>query len=164
MRYLKHTEEAISVFLGVLLFGVLIWQVVTRYALNDPSPYTEEAARYLYVGVVFFGASAAISARSHIGMPFLVEKLSPAPRLVINLVTQALAVGFCIAIAIWGTRAAIREWDLPSMAMEIPTGLVLGIIPLTSALMTIRILACMVQDIGAYKRGEVTTAAAAGDF
>src|SRR5919202_6289224 len=112
MRLLpRHAEEAISVGLGVLLFGVLIWQVFTRYVQDDPSLYTEEAARYLYVGVVFFGAAAAVSSRTHIGMPFLVERLPPGLRLAVGLATQALTLGFCAAVAVWGWRAAAREWD-----------------------------------------------------
>ncbi len=164
MRLIRHAEEAVSVLLGILLFGVLIWQVVTRYLLNDPSPYTEEAARYLYVGVVFFGAAAAVGDRSHIGMPFLVERLLPGPRLAASLLTQALTLAFCAAIILWGWRAAAREWDLPSMAMEIPTGLVLGIIPVATALMAVRSAGCMAEDVRAWRRGEVLTASAARDF
>lgn len=164
MRLLRHAEEAVSVLLGVLLFGVLIWQVVTRYLLNDPSAYTEEAARYLYVGLVFFGAAAAVRDRSHIGMPFLAERLSPSARLATGLLTQALTLLFCLAVTVWGARAAAREWDLPTMAMEIPTGLVLGIIPVATALMALRTAGCMAEDVRAWRRGEVLTASAARDF
>lgn len=164
MRLLRRADEALSVLLGVALFAVLIWQVVTRYLLGDPSAYTEEAARYLYVGVVFFGAAAAVGDRSHIGMPFLVERLSPGPRLAVSLLTQALTLAFCAAIILWGWRAAAREWDLPSMAMEIPTGLVLAIIPAAATIMAIRTLACMAEDVRAFRRGEVLTASAARDF
>ena len=164
MRLVRHAEEAVSVLCGIVLFGTLIWQVVTRYLLDDPSPYTEEAARYLYVGLVFFGAAAAVRDRSHIGMPFLAEKLSPGARLATGLLTQALTLLFCAAVTVWGFRAAAREWDLPSMAMEIPTGLVLGIIPVATALMALRTLACMAEDVRAWRRGEVLTASAARDF
>ncbi len=164
MRLLRRADEALSVLLGVTLFAVLIWQVVTRYLLGDPSPYTEEASRYLYVGVVFFGAAAAVGDRSHIGMPFLVERLSPGPRLAASLLTQALTLGFCAAITLWGWRAAAREWDLPSMAMEIPTGLVLAIIPVAAAIMALRTLVCMAEDVRAFRHGKVLTASAARDF
>jgi len=162
---LRHGEETVSIALGVLLFAVLIWQVVTRYLLGDPSAYTEEAARYLYVGVVFFGAAAAVRDRSHIGMPFLAECVAPGLRLGIGLLTQALTIGFCLAVTVWGFRAAAREWDLPSMAMEIPTGLVLGIVPVCTALMAVRTAVCMAEDVAAYRRGEAPAAAsAARDF
>jgi TRAP-type C4-dicarboxylate transport system permease small subunit len=161
---LRHAEEAISVSFGVVLFGVLIWQVVTRYVLNDPSIWTEECARYLYVGVVFFGAAAAVSDRSHIGMPFIVERLPTASRLVVGLVTQALSLMFCLAIVVWGTRAAIREMDLPSVAMEMPMGLVLGLVPIAMACAAVRIGLNMAEDIRDARAGRLRTATTASDF
>ncbi len=160
----QHAEEALSVLFGVVLFGVLIWQVVTRYVLNDPSIWTEECARYLYVGVVFFGAAAATRERSHIGMPFIVERLPTGARLVTGLVTQALSVAFCVAIVIWGTRAAIREMDLPSVAMEIPMGLVLALVPIAMACTALRILLNMAEDIRDARTGQVRAASTASDF
>lgn len=161
---LRHAEEALSISFGVVLFGVLIWQVVTRYVLNDPSIWTEECARYLYVGVVFFGAAAAVSDRSHIGMPFIVERLPTGARLVTGLVTQALSVVFCVAIVIWGTRAAIREMDLPSVAMEIPMGVVLAIVPVAMTCTAARILLNMAEDIRDARAGRLRAATAASDF
>lgn len=162
---LRRPEEAVSVLLGLALFGVLIWQVFTRYVLNDPSTVTEEAARYLYVWVVFFGAAAAVSTRSHIGMPFIVERLPARVRLVTNIVTQALSVAFCVAIAVYGVRAAWREWDLPSVAMEVPTGLVLAGVPIAMACAAVRLVRNMVEDVAEWRRhGDVRVAAAASDF
>jgi TRAP-type C4-dicarboxylate transport system permease small subunit len=161
---LRHAEEALSVGFGVVLFGVLIWQVVTRYLLDDPSIWTEECARYLYVGVVFFGAAAAVSERSHIGMPFIVERLPTGLRLVTGLLTQALSVMFCIAVVIWGSRAAWREMDLPSVAMEFPMGLVLALVPIAMACAGIRILLNMAEDIRDARAGRLRAATTASDF
>ena len=162
---LRRPEEAVSVLLGCALFGVLIWQVITRYVLNDPSTVSEEAARYLYVWVVFFGAAAAGSTRSHIGMPFIVERLPARVRLATNLVTGALSVAFCVAIVIYGARAAWREWDLPSVAMEVPTGLVLAGVPLAMACAAVRLVRTMAEDVAAWRRhDDVRVATAASDF
>ena len=151
--------------LGCALFGVLIWQVITRYLLNDPSTVSEEAARYLYVWVVFFGAAAAISTRSHIGMPFIVERLPAGVRFVTNLITQGLSVVFCVAIVVYGFRAAWREWDLPSVAMEVPTGLVLAGVPVAMGCAAVRLVRNMVEDVAEWRRrGDVTVATAASDF
>jgi len=152
------------VLLGALLFATLIWQVFTRYVLGDPNPYTEEAARYLYVGVVFFGMSAAVRDRSHVGIPFLVERMPRGAQLAVAMLTQALVAAFCAAIVWYGTRGAMQVWDLPSVAMEIPMGLVLGVVPLTMALALLRTLACMAEDAAAARRGEGPHTSAARDF
>jgi TRAP-type C4-dicarboxylate transport system permease small subunit len=161
---LPAIEEGVSVLLGVLLFVTVLWQVFTRYVLNDPSGMSEELARYLYVGVVFFGAAAAVGDRSHVGIPFVVEKLPTLPRLMVALFVQALVLGFCLGMVWWGWRAAMMVWDLPSEAMEIPTGLVLAIVPVSMAFAALRVVLAMVQDIGAFRRGEVSALAAGRDF
>ncbi|MGG5808548.1 TRAP transporter small permease [Falsiroseomonas sp. CW058] len=161
---LPRIEEGLSILLGVLLFATVLWQVFTRYVLNDPSGMSEELARYLYVGVVFFGASAAVADRSHVGIPFLVEKLPPLPRLAAALLVQALVLAFCLGMVWWGWRAAGMVWDLPSEAMEIPTGLVLGIVPVSCAFMALRVVAAMAEDIAAFRRGGAVEMAQGRDF
>jgi len=161
---LRHAEEAVSVFLGVMLFGVLIWQVFTRYVLDDPSIWSEEAARFLYVGVVFFGAAAAVRDRSHLGMPFLLEYLPVGPALAVTLFTRTLTLGFCVAIVVYGWRAAMNDWDLPSLAMEIPLGLPLAVVPVAMGLAAIRTVIGMAEDIAAFRRGETLAFSAARDL
>lgn len=160
----RHFEEAVSILLGVLLFLAVLWQVFARYVLNDPSPYSEEAARYLFVGVVFFGAAAAVRDRSHVGIPILVERLGPGPALVVALAMQGLVLSFCVLILVWGIRSASQVWDLPTEAMEIPTGLVLGIVPVTMGLCALRTVVAMAEDIATWRRGEVRTHVAGRDF
>ena len=161
---LRHAEEAVSVSLGIVLFGVLLWQVFTRYVLDDPSIWSEEAARFLYVGVVFFGAAAAVRDRSHLGMPFLLDHLPRSLALAVTLLTRTLTLGFCVAIAIYGYRAALSDWDLPSLAMEIPLGLPLAVVPIAMALAGIRTAIGMAEDISAWRRGETLAASAARDL
>lgn len=150
---LRHFEEGVALLLGAALFASLLWQVFTRYVLGDPSPYTEEAARYLYVGVVFFGMAAAVRDRSHIGIPFLVERLPPGARLAVGLLTQSLVLAFCGGIVWYGFRAASGVWDLPSVAMEVPTGLVLAAVPVAMALAAVRTAVCMGEDVAAHRAG-----------
>jgi TRAP-type C4-dicarboxylate transport system permease small subunit len=161
---LRHFEEGVSILLGVLLFAAVLWQVFTRYVLNDPNPYSEEAARYLYVGVVFFGAAAAVRDRSHVGIPFVVEKLPGGLALAASLAMQGLVLAFCLLIVLWGFRGASQVWDLPSEAMEIPTGLVLGIVPVSMAFCALRTVAGMVEDIRAHRRGQELAHSAGRDF
>ena len=161
---LRHAEETVCVSLGVALFGVLLWQVFTRYVLNDPSIWSEEAARFLYVGVVFFGAAAAVRDRSHLGMPFLLDYLPRRLALAVTQFTRVLTLGFCVAIAIYGYRAAMSDWDLPSLAMEIPLGLPLAAVPIGMALAGIRTVTGMIEDISAWRRGETLASSAARDL
>lgn len=62
LRWLnKNLELAFSSLLLVLMVLCVMLQVIGRYVMKVPNPWTEEAARYLFVWMVF--ASIGICAR-----------------------------------------------------------------------------------------------------
>ncbi len=144
-RALGHAEEKIAALLMAILLVVLGLQVVTRL-LDASLSWTEEAARYLFVYIIYFGASGAIRDRSHISIAFLAN-LVPAPvRLAAALITNALVLFFLGNVLYWGGRAAINLWDVPTPAIELPSGLVYLVLPVTALLMIVRTLAQMEED------------------
>lgn len=159
---LKFEENLAALFMGGLLF-VLFLQVFTRYALNDPLSWTEEAARYIYVYIVFLGASAAISDRSHVGIDYFAKALPIRAQWIVSLLVN-LAILFVLAqLLYWGWRAAMRQWNMPLVVLDIPYTWVYVIIPITAVLMTIRTIVLMGEDYRAMRRGaQVATDARGG--
>lgn len=146
--FLDHFEEYAAGLIMAVLLVVLGLQVVTR-VMGASLSWTEEAARYLFIYVIWFGASGAVRDRSHIGIAFLVNFLPPRLRLALALVTNALVLFFLANVVYWGWRAVLRQWDIPTAAIELPTGLVYLALPVTCALMVVRTLIQMAQDVRA---------------
>jgi len=140
-------EENIAAVLLAVLLAVMLVQVFTRYVLNDPTAWTEEACRYLYVYIVFLGASAAIADRSHVSVNVLTQMM-PAPiRLVLALAVDVLVVGFLAILAWYGYRATLRNVDIPLAVLQVPYAWVYAIVPLTSVTMMARTLWRMRDDV-----------------
>ena len=59
----------LAIFAG--LFGVVFLQFFTRYVLNNPVTWTEEAARYLLIILAFAGAVRCQAVGSHIALEFM---------------------------------------------------------------------------------------------
>jgi TRAP-type C4-dicarboxylate transport system permease small subunit len=159
---LKFEENLAALFMGGLL-ATLFLQVFTRYVLNDPLSWTEEVARYLYVYIVFLGASAAISDRTHVGIDYFAKAL---PIRLQWLVSVAVNLLILIALALllyWGWRAALRQWNMPLVVLDIPYTWVYIVIPITAVLMSLRTLAIMRDDYAAMRAGtQVATDARGG--
>jgi TRAP-type C4-dicarboxylate transport system permease small subunit len=159
---LKFEENLAALFMGGLL-ATLFLQVFTRYVLNDPLSWTEEVARYLYVYIVFLGASAAISDRTHVGIDYFAKAL---PIRLQWLVSVAVNLLILIALALllyWGWRAALRQWNMPLVVLDIPYTWVYIVIPVTAVLMSLRTLAIMRDDYAAMRAGtQVATDARGG--
>ncbi len=62
------------VFLLVVSVFNVLWQVATRFLMQNPSSFTEEVARFLLIWISFIGAAYAFGQKSHIAMDYLFQK------------------------------------------------------------------------------------------
>jgi TRAP-type transport system small permease protein len=126
--------------------------------LLSPLSWTEEAARYLYVYVVFLGSSIAVTDRTHVSIDVLVNRLPPPLRLAV-IVLVHLAVLFLLGnLFYWGIRATVRQLNIPLVVLDIPYAWVYVIVPVTAALMTVRTLFVLGQDVRRYREGRLIEA------
>jgi TRAP-type C4-dicarboxylate transport system permease small subunit len=110
--------EAVAIVLLVTaLTAVTFAQVTTRYVLNNPLIWSEEAARYLFVWVSMIGAALAIREGGHFGLDLLIR---PMPRLkpVLGPVVTAVMAVFLVILL----KTGIDETRLAAMqfAMTFP--------------------------------------------
>jgi len=144
-------DNLAAALLGVLLLA-MCWQVLTRYVLGAPSEWTEEAARYLYVYVVFLGTSAGISSRSHVSIAYFTERLPPLTRLAVSLAVDVLILTFLAVMVWWGTKATMRNVDIPLSVTQVSYAWVYVVIPVTSLIMIVRTVLLMRSDVLRYRR------------
>jgi TRAP-type C4-dicarboxylate transport system permease small subunit len=144
-------EENLAALLLAVLLAVMCWQVLTRYLLGAPSEWSEEAARYLYVYVVFLGTSAGISTRSHVSVAYFAERLPAGPRLALSLAVDVLILAFLAVMVWWGWKATLRNLDIPLSVTQVSYAWVYVVIPATSVLMIVRTLLLMQRDIARFR-------------
>src|SRR5690625_4172736 len=106
----------------VALFAILVltvsWQVFTRQVLGDPSTWSEELARYVFVWLGLFAAALVFSERGHIAVDFVVQNLSPRVQRSIAIVVQLAIIGFALVVLVWGGLvASVAAWahNLPEI-------------------------------------------------
>lgn len=97
-KIFKNIEEIITVPLMVILLCLLTWQIVTRWLLNDPSLWSEELARVLFMYMSLIGCAYAIKTSTHVNITFFSDKLPEKIRLwlVFSLELAVLASIFAI--------------------------------------------------------------------
>ncbi len=144
---LDHFEEYVAGLLMAALLVMLTLQVVARVLNTSAFFFTEEVSRHIFVAMVFFGASAAIRDRSHVSINIMVQALPGRLRLAVALACNALVLFFLAVLAYWGWRAVLRQWDIPTTTLEMPTGLVYAAIPASAVLMILRTLNQMREDV-----------------
>ena len=131
------------------MMSVTFWGVISRFILNNASPWAEEAARYLSIWAAFIGASLGVRRGAHIGVEAFVMILPEKARQYFNIVISIICIGFCGAIAYIGYDYTLRlaATGQLSPAMRIPIVWAYSAVPLGCLLMTLRYLLSIIEQV-----------------
>jgi TRAP-type C4-dicarboxylate transport system permease small subunit len=103
-----------------VMFVVVLAQVVFRYILAHPLPWSEELARYLMVWVACLAASEAYVKGYHVGVNLIINALRPSLRKVMTLIIH-LAVCVLMAVVVYqGFILSYMQAAQQSPALELP--------------------------------------------
>ncbi|WP_411720274.1 TRAP transporter small permease [Mycetocola sp.] len=134
------TDRALGllcIVLFVVLVVVVTWQVVSRQVLNDPAPWTEEAARFTFVILALLGAALVFSERGHIAVELLVSKFPRTAQLAVAVAVEVTIIFFAILVfVVGGYRVAENAWDQQISTLPFTVGQVYMVLPLTGLLIT----------------------------
>jgi TRAP-type C4-dicarboxylate transport system permease small subunit len=106
--------------LGGAMLVVVFAQVVFRYVLAHPLPWSEELGRYLMIWVACLAASEAYAKGNHVGITLIVNAIRPSLRKIMILVIH-LAVCVLMGVIVYqGFALSLMQVDQLSPAMELP--------------------------------------------
>ena len=131
----RRLVELVSAGLMASITGVVAFQVLTRYVLQHPAAWPEEAARYLFVWVALLGGALGVDRGVHFSLDLLTSRFP-------SRVASRLAAGIDLACAAFaallawhGATLAWRVREQPSAALEIPMTWPYAAIPVAALLM-----------------------------
>ncbi len=151
----RFLETVVTVSMGVLVIDV-VWQVFTRYALKNPSSWTEELATFLMIWVGLLGSSVALNRGAHLGIDYLVMKLSPKKYLLASLFAFAVVALFSLLVMVVGgtqlvSRTLITKQVSP--ALQLKMGYVYLAIPISGFFLVIYSVELFIENLTALKKG-----------
>jgi len=91
---LLSLAKASVVVISAVMICVTLAQVIFRYVIAAPLPWSEEMARYCFVWIVFLGGAIGLSRGIHLGVDIVVNLLPEKVRRAVDVVTCALIGGF----------------------------------------------------------------------
>ncbi len=115
-------------------------QIVFRYVFNVPLGWSEEMARFAFVWVSFFGASALMRVREHINVTVFVERFPPRLRAACVFVANICGLICVYFFLVGGIALTTNEWRQLAPSTEIPMGYIYLVIPISASLMAIWIV------------------------
>jgi TRAP-type C4-dicarboxylate transport system permease small subunit len=148
-------ETLLTIVMTVLVLDV-VWQVLSRYVLTDPSSWTEELATYLMIWVGMLGASVALNRGSHLGIDYMVSKFSVRNRLKTEVfVFVCIGLFSLFGMFIGGILLVSRTLELgqTSPAMKVPMGYVYLAVPISGFFLVIYSVQLLLERIATLRKG-----------
>ena len=147
-RAVNGVVRWVVIFLMLVMTVTVSLQIVFRYVFNIPLGWSEEMARFSFVWVSFFGASALMRVREHVNVTVFVDNFPPRLRAVCVLVANLCALIFAYYFVVGGIALTTNEWAQLAPAMQIPMGWVYMVIPISAVLMAIWIMLQTIEAFG----------------
>ncbi|MBO6510563.1 MAG: TRAP transporter small permease [Roseibium sp.] len=95
---LLAVAKASVIVISVVMIVVTLAQVVFRYVIAAPLPWSEELARYCFVWIVFLGGAIGLSRGIHLGVDLFVNMLPEPLRRGLDALTCVLIAGFAVTV------------------------------------------------------------------
>ena len=133
-----------------LMIAVTFAQVIFRYVLRSPLPWSEELARYCFVWIVFLGATLGLERGVHIGVDILTILLPGRVQRWLAAINEVLILAFVLLIILASISVVDANRLQFSPALGLQMAKVYLAIPLGMAVMALLLLGKMVE---AFRRG-----------
>lgn len=157
MKVLKfinnRLEEIFLVALMCMAVIVVAMQVVTRYVMKVPLPWSEELARYMFLWLTWVGASYATKERRHVNIDVIYSKLPQLGKKVCTIVSTLVWIVFLVMMVYLSLRLTLSVHSGGQIAVGsgIPMWVPYASIPVGLGLMLFRLLQNCWMDLKAAK-------------
>ena len=149
LSLLLALAKASVIAVSVVMVVVTLAQVVFRYVLAAPLPWSEELARYCFVWIVFLGGAIGLERGIHLGVDLFVNLLPSKLRTGLDVLSSVM-IG-CFAAAVIYASFPVIEMNMlqRSPAMGVQMSWIYIAVPISMAL----ILLISIERIAAILRG-----------
>jgi TRAP-type C4-dicarboxylate transport system permease small subunit len=118
LRLLDGLVETVATAAFIVMFAAALLQVLVRYVLHVPVPWTEELARVLFTLAMLLGIALAIRTGEHIRVEALAQRLPRRGRLVLELAFQLLILILLLVLARGTLRMLDVTWNTHLIALS----------------------------------------------
>ena len=143
----------------ILLFAFMViigtYQILVRYIFNSPSTVSEELLTYSFAWMAMFATAYVFGKRDHMRMTFVVDKLAPAQRKVLEIVLEVLVVAFAAIVLIYGGFNIMGlTMTQKTASLGVMMGQVYAVVPISGILIAIYGILNVVDLCKGYERKE----------
>ena len=150
ITWLNNQVGRITAFTILVITGLLLFEIVSRYGLNSPNVWVSEITGFIFWGYAFVAGGYTLLHRAHVRMDALYDRWSARKRATVDAATFSMA-GFFLVTLLWRTsyhaRLAVESVErTPSMAATL-TGPVKVFLVIGVVLLLLQAIASFIRDL-----------------
>lgn len=160
MIALKRSLDKILGWVLVVLMAIsvinVLWQVFSRFVLNDPSTFTDELARFLLIWVGILGAAYAAGKHLHLAIDLFQDRASDLTRQKVMVFVDICIFLFSFLVMViggWSLVSVSFELGQLSPALQLPLGYIYLVVPISGLIMCFYSLVFLKERIKVLKGG-----------
>ena len=130
--------------------GFIAYEVVMRYAFNNPTRWVHETSGYLFAICFMFGGSYALRHGAHVRVDILFARLSPRGRAIADIIftpLMFLIVGTLVWAGVEGALDSVGILEKSQTAWEPPLYPVKILVAVAIVMFALQVLAKLTHDI-----------------
>lgn len=116
-RGLFNLLESVVTFLMVGMTICVIIQVLARFVIRFPLPWTEELARYMLIIIAFLGGALVSRAGEQLGAYFLRDRLKGKPLACVYVLNNIISMFFMVMIIRGGIGMCVKQMGQAATTM-----------------------------------------------
>lgn len=162
MTKVKGVLDVVLRAICVVLFAALVllvsWQVFTRLVLNNPSVWTEEAAKYVFIWLSLIGISIATGEKADVAIDFFVTKLPIAWQRWVEVLAYLSTFSFALVVMVWGGYLnASLSWNQLNPVLPVNAGVLYLAVPVAGVLFAFYLFYHLVRTLSPHYAGVEST-------
>lgn len=126
-----------AMFVFILLVAV---QVIWRYVLSNPLPWTEQAARYLFIWMLMLAMPILVRRKNNMAFDLLYNRFPVNVQKVIQIITLVLIGAFGVVYFIASMNLCIKAGNKTAIGLGIPIVWVYAAQPVGAGLLVLTAL------------------------
>ena len=147
-KWMTRLLAGIATVLLSIMTLLVLYQVFTRYILNNPAAFTEELVRYFLIWTGFIGAAYAFSTREHMSLTLIRDKFTGKAHTALLVVIDGLILLMAIFVfTIGGFKLAVSASREFSALLGIPRSLVYSIAPISGVFIVLAQIINIYEDV-----------------
>lgn len=136
MKQAKEMMDKVMRFLNAAVFAFLtllvVWQVVSRYFLGDPSTWSEELSSYMFAWVTLLGSAYVFGQMGHMNIPILIDRVSAKTQKILMVIIQLLILVFALVVLVYGgIQITSLTMGQMSSSLGVPMGYFYASVPIS---------------------------------